>query len=106
MLFDELHKQVCMLGTDIIELPGPNTVTYRVFDFFVEVIPRRRYLTLNLNLDFAEADDPTGRGIDATKQAFIVHATESGGVLFRVREAGHVAPALHLIRQAYEKASE
>lgn len=106
VLFDELRKQICALGTDIIELPGPNTVTYRVFDFFVEIIPRRRYLTLNLNLDFEEADDPTGRAIDATEQAFIVHATELGGVLFRVREAGHVAPALHLIRQAYEKASE
>jgi uncharacterized protein with ParB-like and HNH nuclease domain/predicted transport protein len=105
-LFDELRKQICALGTDIIELAGANTVTYRVFDFFVEVIPRRRYLTLNLNLDFEEAEDPTERAIDATEQAFIVHATETGGVLFRVREAGHVAPALHLIRQAYEKASE
>jgi predicted transport protein len=105
-LFDELRKQVCALGADIIELPGPNTVTYRVFDFFVEVIPRRRYLTLNLNLDFEEADDPTERAIDATERAFIVHATETGGVLFRVRETKHIAPAMHLVRQAYENASE
>ena len=105
-LFEELRKQILLLGDDVIELPGQNTVTYRVFDFFVEVIPRRRRLTLVLNLDFEEADDPTGRVMDMTERAFIVHATETGGTFFRVEESEHVAPAIHLVRQAYEKVSE
>jgi predicted transport protein len=105
-LFDELRRQILVLGDDIVELPGQNTVTYRVFDFFAEIIPRRRRLTLVLNLDFEEADDPTGRATDTTERAFVVHATQQGGVLFRVEGSEHVGAAIHLIRQAYEKVSE
>jgi uncharacterized protein with ParB-like and HNH nuclease domain/predicted transport protein len=105
-LFDELRTQILSLGDDIIQLPGPNTVTYRVLDFFVEVIPRKKRLALVLNLDFDEVDDPSQRAIDATERAFIIHATETGGVLFRVAQAEHIGPAMHLVRQAYEKVSE
>ena len=105
-LFDELKTQILALGDDVIQLAGPNTVTYRVLDFFVEVIPRKRRLALVLNLDFEEADDPSQRAIDATERAFIIHATETGGVLFRVAQAAHIGPAMHLVRQAYEKVSE
>jgi predicted transport protein len=105
-LFDELRTQILALGDDVIQLPGPNTVSYRVLDFFVEVIPRKKRLALVLNLDFDEADDPSQRAIDATERAFIIHATETGGVLFRVAQAEHIGPAMHLVRQAYEKVSE
>jgi predicted transport protein len=104
--FDELRTRILALGDDVIQLAGPNTVTYRVFDFFVEVIPRKRRLALVLNLDFEEAQDPSQRAIDATERAFIVHATETGGVLFRIEEAEHIDPAMRLVRQAYEKVSE
>jgi predicted transport protein len=105
-LFDQLRAQILALGDDIIQLAGPNTITYRVLDFFVEVIPRKRRLALVLNLDFDEADDPSQRAIDATERAFIIHATETGGVLFRVAQAEHIGPAMHLVRQAYDKGSE
>jgi predicted transport protein len=105
-LFRELSNQIHALGADIIQLPGENTVTYRVFDFFVEIIPRKKRLTLLLNLDFDETDDPSERASDATERAFIIHATETGGVLFRVSKAEDIAPAIHVIRQAYERVSE
>jgi predicted transport protein len=94
------------LGDDVVELCGPKSVAYRVFDFFVEVIPRKRRLTLILNLDFEECDDPTRRAIDATEYAFITHASESGGVLFSLESTSQITAALHVIRQAYEKVSE
>jgi uncharacterized protein with ParB-like and HNH nuclease domain/predicted transport protein len=105
-LFGELKTQILALGDDVIQLPGPNTVSYRVLDFFVEVIPRKKRLALVLNLEFDEADDPSQRAIDATERAFIIHATETGGVLFRVAQAEDIGPAMHLVRQAYEKVSE
>ncbi len=105
-LFDLLRAQIVGLGDDVIELYGSKSVTYRVYDFFVEVIPRRRRLSLVLNLDFEECDDPTQRAHDATEYAFITHASESGGVLFNVKEETHIGPAIHLVRQAYEKVSE
>jgi predicted transport protein len=105
-LFDLLRPQVLALGEDVIELCGAKSVTYRVYDFFVEIIPRKRRLLLVLNLDFEECDDPTQRAFDATEYAFITHATETGGVLFSLDNTSHVAPAVHLIRQAYERVAE
>jgi uncharacterized protein with ParB-like and HNH nuclease domain/predicted transport protein len=105
-LFDLLRPQVLALGEDVIELCGAKSVTYRVYDFFVEVIPRKRRLSLVLNLDLEECDDPTKHAFDATEYAFITHASESGGVLFSLEDASHVPPALHVIRQAFEKVSE
>ena len=105
-LFDLLRPQILALGDDVIELCGPKSVTYRVYDFFVEVIPRKRRLSLIFNLDYEDCDDPTQRASDATEWAFITYASESGGVLFSLQDASHVAPAMHIIRQAYERVSE
>jgi len=88
------------------ELCGSSSVTYRVFDFFVEVLPRKRHLTLVLNIDFEDCDDPTERTVDASQYAFVVRATEKGGVLFDVDDQSHVGPAVHVIRQAYEAVSQ
>lgn len=105
-LFEQLRTQLLALGDDVIELFGANTVTYRVYDFFVEVIPRKRRVSLVLNLDFDECDDPTERAADATEYAFIIHATESGGVLFTVDDSAQIPAAMHIVRQAYDKVSE
>ncbi len=105
-LFDAIRPQLVAMGDDVVELCSPKSVTYRVFDFFLEVIPRKRRLTLILNLDYEECDDPTQRAIDATEYAFITHASESGGVLFNLDHASQIAAALHIVRQAYEKVSE
>jgi predicted transport protein len=105
-LFELLRPQIIGLGDDVIELCGATSVTYRVFDFFVEVIPRKRRLSLVLNLDYGDCDDPTQRAHDATEYAFITHAYETGGVLFNVKDETHIGPAMHLVRQAYEKVSE
>jgi len=105
-IFDLLRSQIMALGADVIELCGAKSVTYRVYDFFVEVVPRRRRILLSLNLDYEECDDPTQRATDATENAFIVNASETGGALFSVRETGDVSAAMHVIRQAYEGVSE
>jgi uncharacterized protein with ParB-like and HNH nuclease domain/predicted transport protein len=105
-LFALLRPQIVSLGDDVIELCGERSVTYRVYDFFVEVIPRKRRLLLVLNLEYEECDDPTQRAQDATENAFIPNASESGGVLFKIKNETHIGPAVHLIRQAYEKVSE
>jgi uncharacterized protein with ParB-like and HNH nuclease domain/predicted transport protein len=106
MLFDQLRPQVLALGEDVVELCGAKSVSYRIFDFFLEVIPRKHGLSLVLNLDHDECDDPTQRAIDATEYAFIINSSESGGVLFNLNNSNQVEPALHLIRQAYERVAE
>ena len=106
LLFAVLRAKILALGDDVVELCGAMTVTYRVYDFFVEVIPRKERLSLVLNLDYSECDDPTQSAADATEYAFIVHASESGGVVFSVKDASDIAPAMHIVRQAYERVSE
>ncbi|MGO9621578.1 MAG: DUF262 domain-containing protein [Desulfobaccales bacterium] len=105
-LFEILRSQILRLGDDVIELCGAKSVTYRVYDFFLEVIPRKRRLALLLNLDYEECDDPSQRAVDATEYAFIMYASETGGVLFNLDEPTQIESALHLVRQAYEKVSD
>ena len=105
-LFDALRPQIMALGDDILELCGAKTVTYRVYDFLLEIIPRKHRLMLSFNLDYEDCDDPSQCASDATERAFIIHATESGGVLFNLRDSSQFGAAIHIARQAYEKVSE
>ena len=105
-LFDALRPQIMALGDDIVELYGAKTVTYRVYDFLLEIIPRKRGLMLSFNLDYEDCDDPSQRASDATERAFVIHATESGGVLFNLRDFSQFGAAIHIARQAYEMVSE
>ena len=105
-LFDALRPQIMALGNDIVEFCGAKTVTYRVYDFLLEIIARKRRLMLSFNLDYENCDDPSQRASDATERAFVIHATESGGVLFDLRDSSQFGAAIHIARQAYEKVSE
>jgi predicted transport protein len=77
-----------------------------VYDFIVEVIPRRHRLTLLINLAFEDCDDPTGKATDATQSAFIVNATEKGGVLYTIQHDADIPAAINIARQAYESIAE
>lgn len=105
-LLDALRPQILALGTDIVELPNDRSVIYRVFDFVVEIIPRKQRLTLLLNLDFADCDDASGKARDATEFAFIIGAMESGGVIYPLESVDDVSAAIIVVRQAYERVTE
>lgn len=105
-LLDVLRPQIQALGTDVVELPNDRSVIYRVFDFVVEIIPRKQRLSLLLNLDFADCEDPSGKARDATEFAFIIGATEAGGVLYNLDSEDDVSAAINVVRQAYERVTE
>jgi predicted transport protein len=105
-LFDVLRPQIQALGLDVAELPNARSVTYRVFEFVVEIIPRKQKLSLLLNLDFSDCEDPSGKARDATEFAFIIGAMESGGVLFNLESVADVPAAINIVRQAYERVTE
>jgi predicted transport protein len=106
VLLEKLRTQIQGLGQDVVDLFGSKSVTYRVYDFFVEVLPRKHRLLLLLNMDFAECRDPSGIAADATDNAWISNASESGGVIFSLRQESDILAALNLIRQAYESVAE
>jgi predicted transport protein len=102
-LFEDLRKRIQALGEDVVELCNEKSVTYRAGDYFVEIIPRKRKLTLLLNLDFEDCDDPSGDAIDAAETAFVINSIEDGSVLFLIRNSNDLDDGMHLIRQAYER---
>ena len=103
LLFEAIRKEILNTGADIVEIFRPKSVTYRVFDYFVEVIPRKQHLTLLLNMDFEDCDDPSQKGRDASNKAFITNASEEGGVLFDVWSSDDIPAATHLLKQAFEQ---
>lgn len=105
-LLEALRPQIQAFGEDVVELPNSRSVIYRVFDFFVEIIPRKQRLSLLLNLDFADCEDPSGRARDATEFAFIIGATETGGVLYNLDSQDDVPAAINVVQQAYERVTE
>lgn len=105
-LFDAIRPQILMLGGDIVELCGAKSVVYRVFDHFLEVLPRARRILLLANVDFNETDDPSGFARDASDYAFITNASESGDVIFTIKNPEQIPAALHIVRQAYERVTE
>ena len=105
-LFETLRPQIQALGGDVVELPNDRSVIYRVLDFVVEIIPRKQRLSLLLNLDFDDCEDPSGNARDATEFAFIIGASEAGGVIFNLDSEDDVPAAINVVRQAYERATE
>jgi uncharacterized protein with ParB-like and HNH nuclease domain/predicted transport protein len=100
-LFVELRRHVLELGSEILELAEPNSVSYHDPAFFLEVLPRRYTLTLLLALDFNEVDDPPDLVQDATQWKFFVHAKYEGGVSLSVGDEGAIETAMPIIRQAH-----
>jgi uncharacterized protein with ParB-like and HNH nuclease domain/predicted transport protein len=105
-LFNALQPQLQALGGDVVELCTAASVTYRVYDFFVEVIPRRHRLTVLINLAFEDCNDPSGKARNATEAAFVINASETGGVLYTIKDDGDIPATINIARQAYESVAE
>ena len=105
-LFDAICPHIRALGDDVVELCGAHSVVYRVFDHFLEILPRTKYILLLANIDFDETDDPSGLARDASDWAFITNASESGGVLFSLKDDSQIPAAMHIVLQAYEQVTE
>jgi predicted transport protein len=105
-LFDAIRPHLLALGEEVLELCTAKSVVYRVYDHFLEILPRTKYILLLANIDFDETDDPSGLVRDASDWAFVTNATESGDVLFWLKDASQIPAAMHVVRQAYERVTE
>ena len=105
-LFDNIQPQILALGDDVFEQCGAKSVVYRVFDHFVEILPRAKYILLLANIDFDEIDDPSGIARDSSDRAFVTNASKSGGVLFSLKKTSQLMAAMQVVQQAYERVTE
>ena len=104
-LFEVLHERISALGEDVVKILAKKNVTYHVYEYFVQIIPRANRLTVVLNLDFEEVSDQSSFCRDASRRSFIMYASVKGGVYFQVWSDDDIERAMPYIRQAYEKAS-
>ena len=104
-VFESLVPAIKAIHSDVVELFGERTVVYRAPEFFVEIIPRKKYLTLLLNLEFDECPEPSDNLWDANENSFITHATEDGGVGYGLGNIADIPDAMKYVRLAYEKAN-
>jgi uncharacterized protein with ParB-like and HNH nuclease domain/predicted transport protein len=102
-LFDEVRVKVLQIDTNIIELAEQKSVSYHGPAFFLEILPRKNRITLLLDLEFNEADDPLDIARDASEYKFLVNAVYEGGVLVSIWKSEDIEKSLPLIRQAWER---
>lgn len=102
-LFDQLRVAVLQFDPNIIELAEQKSVSYHGPSFFLEILPRKNRITLLLDLDFNEVDDPLNIAHDASEYKFLVNAVHEGGVLVSILGADDIENSLPLIRQAWER---
>ncbi|MCP4615278.1 MAG: DUF262 domain-containing protein [Bradyrhizobium sp.] len=102
-LFDQIRIKVLEIDTNIIELAEQKSVSYHGPSFFLEILPRKNRITLLLDLDFNEVDDPTDIARDASEYKFLVNAVHEGGVLVSIMDGDDIEKSLPIIRQAWER---
>jgi uncharacterized protein with ParB-like and HNH nuclease domain/predicted transport protein len=106
-LFEHLRSHILSIDPKIIEVVRSNSIAYYADDgdYFLEVLPRKRRLTLLLPLALGECAYRDEFVADATDLKFIVNARHEGGVFYSYSAANQTEGALRLVRQAYELAA-
>lgn len=103
-LFDALRGAVKAIDHQIIEIAESKSISYYGPAFFLEIIPKKNSLTLLLDLDFNEVNDPSGVAKDAAQVQFFVNAVHQGGTFVPLTDVEQVEAAVAVIRQAFDRA--
>jgi hypothetical protein len=105
-LFNALREQVLGIG-EVIEKGESKSVSYfadrgYAGEFFMEVLPRKGYLILLMDIGFDDVSHISSRVQDATEQKFFFYAKHSGGAFIHVHVEDQIPDALLCVKRAYE----
>lgn len=100
-LFDLLQKKILNAFPDCIEMAEKKSISYHDHDFFLEIIPRKNYLTLLVALDYNEAADEEGYVVDTADFKFIPNSNYEAGVMLYLEAEDDIDWALDYITQAH-----
>jgi len=106
-LFESLRQRVLALDPAVIEVPESHSVVYHAADgdYFMEILPRKQRLLMLLNLELAECEAQDANLRDSSSKKFLAHATQDGGLIYRLHDATDLDAAMLPVRQAYELAA-
>lgn len=107
-LFAAIRPRLRALHPDVIEVAEANSIVYYApdGDYFVELLPRKYRLILLLDLEPNECVVRDQFVRSASDRKFLVHASQDGGTLYRLRNLAQVEVAMKLARQAFELAAQ
>jgi predicted transport protein len=99
-MFDTLRARIRADFPEVIEMAETKTVSYHDPEFFLEVIPRKRGLSLLIGIDYNEVDGPDETVRDTANYSFVTNASYQGGVVINLRDADQLDLAMRVITQA------
>lgn len=99
-MFDTLRARIRADFPEVIEMAETKSVSYHDPEFFLEVIPRKRGLSLLIGIDYNEVDGPDETVRDTANYSFVTNASYQGGVLINLRDADQMDLAMRVITQA------
>ncbi|MCA9774981.1 MAG: hypothetical protein KC466_21355, partial [Myxococcales bacterium] len=85
----------------VIEMAEGRSVSYHDPEFFLEVIPRKRGLSLLIGIDHSEVDGPDETVRDTANYSFVTNASYQGGVLINLRSEAQLDLAMRVIIGAH-----
>lgn len=104
-LVAELMTAIKALGTDVVHINHKASLSFHAREFFLEVIPRKRRITLILPLDFGSLKSPPEIANDFSDFSFIINAQHDGGTILSLKTIEDVNAAWPFVQQAYTSAS-
>ncbi len=108
-LFNLLHKEITDFAADIYVVQERNSVCYYTpgAEFFLELLPRGRYVKLLLDADTLGIEDPDrlAEDISSRKSIFGSSSNHSYEVAVDMRRLEQLDGVMRIIRQAYNLAS-
>jgi predicted transport protein len=99
-MFDTLRARIRADFPEVIEMAETKSVSYHDPEFFLEVIPRKKGLSLLIGIDYHEVDRPDETVRDTANYSFVTNASYQGGVLINLRDADQMDLAMRVITQA------
>lgn len=99
-LFSILRARIRTAFPDAIEMAESRSVSYHDPEFFLEVIPRKRGLSILIAIDYNEVEDVDGFAEDTATYTFVVNASYQGGVLINLRDVALIDRAVTIASQA------
>ena len=99
-MFDTLRARIRADFPEVIEMAETKTVSYHDPEFFLEVIPRKRGLSLLIGIDYNEVDGPDETVRDTGNYSFVTNASYQGGVLINLRDGDPLDLAMRVVTQA------
>ena len=98
-LFRRLQAKIIDLQDDIIELGLQKSVSYHIPEFVCEVVPRKGYILVLLNIDYDDVSDSSVTVSDSSQRRSLQNARHDAGSFLEIHSKEDIGHAMPLLRR-------